>query len=148
MEQEEVKLVESSSSPFESSSSPYSTTGNSVRLKNVESSIWWKIGCALGALAIMFGAFGAHFLKKMLPKNQDSENVWRTAAHHQLVHSIVLLLVPFCRNPLRTGILFSIGIILFSGSLYAIVLTDINTFGVITPVGGVLLTVGWVSMAI
>ena len=71
---------------------------------------------------------------------------WNTAAHYQLVHSVVMLAVPFCRKPKLAGGLFVAGTMLFSGSLYAMVLTDVRKLGAITPIGGLLLCAGWVAM--
>mmetsp|Transcript_17558 Transcript_17558/g.38281 ORF Transcript_17558/g.38281 Transcript_17558/m.38281 type:complete len:120 (-) Transcript_17558:315-674(-) len=109
-------------------------------------SIWFKVGAICGALSVLLGAFGAHGLKsRVAAKSVDS---WNTGAHYQLVHSAVLLLVPFSSSPNLSGSLFTAGIILFSGSIYMLVLTGRGfPWGPMTPIGGLLLTAGWVSLA-
>ncbi|HXP89439.1 MAG TPA: DUF423 domain-containing protein [Fibrobacteria bacterium] len=103
-----------------------------------------------GALAVVFGAFGAHALRSRLPP--DLMAVWATGAQYHLVHAVVLLAlaladragVPCLRLPYR---LLAAGSVLFSGSLYALALSGIRGFGVVTPVGGVLLLSGWLAFA-
>jgi uncharacterized membrane protein YgdD (TMEM256/DUF423 family) len=112
------------------------------------------IGSASGFIAVAAGAFGAHGLQATLtPKMLD---VWQTGAHYQLVHSVVLLFVgllgitrPELAKPLNIiGWLFTAGIILFAGSLYALAVTDIKILGAITPLGGLAMLGGWVYLAI
>mmetsp|Transcript_16791 Transcript_16791/g.30084 ORF Transcript_16791/g.30084 Transcript_16791/m.30084 type:complete len:122 (+) Transcript_16791:178-543(+) len=107
-----------------------------------------------GALAIGLGAFGAHGLRsKVEPRMLQ---VWETAAHYHLVHSVALLVVAHMGRSSVAGkaapsvtlptMLFSTGIVLFSGSLYAMVLTGESKLGMITPVGGLSLMAGWLSL--
>lgn len=110
-----------------------------------------------GLLAVIAGAFGAHALQAVLnPKQLD---VWHTAVQYQFYHVFALLflatLTRFKNNMvLTTYYLFTFGIILFSGSLYLLACRDvlgwswIHVFGPITPVGGLLFIVGWVTLAI
>jgi uncharacterized membrane protein YgdD (TMEM256/DUF423 family) len=96
------------------------------------------------------GAFGAHALSGTL--SQKGLAVYQTAVQYQLVHALALVGVgiwglghPGFELPAWA---FSVGTILFSGSLYALALTDIKVLGAITPVGGVAFLVGWIGLAI
>jgi uncharacterized membrane protein YgdD (TMEM256/DUF423 family) len=70
---------------------------------------------------------------------------WETAAHYHLVHSVALGLAAGARSNVP-GALFAAGVTLFSGSLYAMVLTGNRSLGAITPIGGLLLTGGWLAL--
>jgi len=103
---------------------------------------------ATGLLAIALGAFGAHALRGMLEPNQTRE-VWNTAVLYHLVHAPALLWAATAEPFLQGAILcWTAGIILFSGSLYALALTKISVLGAITPVGGLLLMAGWAIVGI
>jgi uncharacterized membrane protein YgdD (TMEM256/DUF423 family) len=102
-----------------------------------------------GALAVLTGAFGAHALKERLPA--DLLAVWNTGAHYHLVHSAVLLALGLVgardarvRLPF---LLIATGVVIFSGSLYALALSGIRPLGAVTPIGGVLMVAGWISIA-
>jgi uncharacterized membrane protein YgdD (TMEM256/DUF423 family) len=111
------------------------------------------LACAAnGFLAVALGAFGAHGLKTRLADLPDVARRlawWDTASHYHLVHALALgLLALACaRVPpqwlKRAGIAMSIGILLFSGSLYAMTLTGVTALGAVTPFGGLALLVGW-----
>lgn len=101
-----------------------------------------------GALAVLTGAFGAHALKERLPA--DLLAVWNTGAHYHLVHAAVLLALGLVgardarvRLPF---LLIATGVVIFSGSLYALALSGIRPLGAVTPVGGVLMVAGWISV--
>lgn len=113
---------------------------------------WLLVGAAIGFLAVAAGAFGAHALRDSL----SSEGVgwWRTAAEYQLIHAVALVVVGVlgrAEPPLAclrvAGLGFTIGIVLFSGSLYALALTGIRGLGAVTPVGGVAFLAGWAVLA-
>ena len=109
-------------------------------------SLWWKAGALLGATGVLCGAFGAHGLKKRIPPiDPNMLKAWETAAHYQLIHSVALLAAPFARKPHVAGGLFGAGILLFSGSLYAMVLTNNRKLGAITPIGGLMMCFGWLA---
>ncbi|KAF4318341.1 hypothetical protein BBO99_00005991 [Phytophthora kernoviae] len=108
-------------------------------------SIWWKVGAISGASAVLLGAFGAHGLKNRITDPHLLKN-WETAAHYQLLHSVVLLATPMCRKPGLAGGLITTGTILFSGSLYAMTLTGQKKLGAVTPIGGVALVAGWLAL--
>jgi len=96
-----------------------------------------------GVLAVALGAFGAHALKGLLEANHTRE-IWSTAVLYHLVHVPVLLwLVRGAAVQTVTFLMFTGGIILFSGSLYALAVTGITWLGAITPLGGLLLIMGW-----
>ena len=100
-----------------------------------------------GFLGIALGAFGAHALKGVLEAHQMSA-VWNTAVLYHLIHAPVLLWLAGRRTICTTPIfLFGSGILLFSGSLYALALTTLHWLGAITPLGGLLLMVGWLWIA-
>ncbi len=118
------------------------------------------LGAVLGGLAVAAGAFGAHALKDRL--SAESLGWWTTAAHYHLVHAVAIALVgvletgggspdgtrPAGSRALRlAGLGFASGIVLFSGSLYALALTGVRGLGAVTPVGGLLLLGGWAALA-
>ncbi|QTE23909.1 DUF423 domain-containing protein [Polaribacter cellanae] len=109
--------------------------------------------CFLGMLAIILGAFGAHVLKETLTADQLLS--FETAVRYQIYHVIVLLIVNmyagFSSKQKNTiSYLFFAGIFLFSGSIYAIQLTAISAKSIwfVTPLGGLFLIIGWISMII
>ncbi|CZT19543.1 related to UPF0382 membrane protein C1782.12c [Ramularia collo-cygni] len=113
------------------------------------SSPFWLVGALSGAASVAFGAFGAHGLKSrgIAPEKIAS---FQTAAHYQLIHSVALLVAEQAapKNVWAKG-LFTAGIFMFSGSIYALVL-DGKTFkalGPVTPIGGLCLMGGWVALA-
>ena len=103
----------------------------------------WRVGALSGAAAVLLGAFGAHALRARV--TAELLKTWETAAAYHLVHSVALLAAGAAGAPLA-GALFTSGTMLFSGSLYALVLTGQRRFGAVTPVGGLLLTAGWVAL--
>jgi uncharacterized membrane protein YgdD (TMEM256/DUF423 family) len=113
---------------------------------------FWLLGCAFGFVAVAAGAFGAHALRARLSPALLA--VFETAARYQLVHALALLAAATVagRAPSRAasaaGWLFAAGIVLFSGSLYALALTGIRVLGAITPFGGLCFLAGWVALAL
>lgn len=106
-----------------------------------------RLAAALGFLAVALGAFGAHGLKATLEATGRAAN-WETAAHYHLVHAAVLLVLalrePVARLPF---VLFTTGILIFSGSLYVLAVTNLKWLGAITPLGGLCLLAGWLTFA-
>jgi uncharacterized membrane protein YgdD (TMEM256/DUF423 family) len=103
---------------------------------------------ATGLLAIALGAFGAHAFRGVLEAHQTRE-VWNTAVLYHLVHAPALLWAATAEPFLQGAILcWTAGIVLFSGSLYALALTKISVLGAITPIGGLLLMAGWAIVGI
>jgi len=108
------------------------------------SATFWKVGALFGAAAVGLGAFGAHGLKDHIQDQQRLAN-WATAAHYQLIHAVALLVAR--GNPVAST-LFAVGMTLFSGGMYALVL-DPATFKCMTPViplGGLCLVAGWLAL--
>jgi len=109
------------------------------------------LAAALMFAAVALGAFGAHALKARLAP--DMQAIWQTAVQYHAWHALGLLavgLVALVRPEASVGLaggLFVAGILLFSGSLYAMALTGARGFGVITPFGGVAFLAGWLAFA-
>jgi uncharacterized membrane protein YgdD (TMEM256/DUF423 family) len=102
-----------------------------------------RIAAVLGFLAVALGAFGAHSLKGLLVQNGTVE-IWEKAVFYQFAHTIMLFILGG-RNPFPAGPWWSffIGIIVFSGSLYLLAVTNARWLGAITPFGGVSFLIGW-----
>ena len=107
------------------------------------------LGALFALLAVMAGAFGAHGLRGVI--DERGLEVFQTAVTYQIYHSLALILVailPVAGLSRRLlGIaagFFVAGILLFSGSLYLLVLTDLRWIGPVTPVGGIGFMVGWI----
>jgi uncharacterized membrane protein YgdD (TMEM256/DUF423 family) len=105
----------------------------------------------LGGLAVVFGAFGAHALKKIL--SDDQLKSFETGVKYQMYHAIVLLIVGFNFNLETTSekymvYSFMLGVLLFSFSIYGLVISSaknkkLTFLGPVTPLGGLLLIIGW-----
>lgn len=113
---------------------------------------FFAIGCVLAGLAVAAGAFGAHGLRGMIDEAALAN--WETAARYQMYHAVGLLGVSYAcatwKNKLAgvAGWLFIVGIMLFSGSLYALSLSGLRILGAITPLGGVAFIAGWGCLAL
>lgn len=93
-------------------------------------------------LGIALGAFGAHGLADRLEETGRLDN-WETATLYHLIHGIALFVVALRSSRALGYFWFLAGVVLFSGSLYALALSDIGKLGAITPLGGVSFLVGW-----
>jgi uncharacterized membrane protein YgdD (TMEM256/DUF423 family) len=106
-------------------------------------------GAVCGALGVALGAFGAHALRGTL--DEAALRIWHTAVEYQLWHALALLLVslmlPASRWRRPSAVAFAAGIVLFSGSLYALALGAPRIVGAITPFGGIALIAGWFAAA-
>ncbi len=110
-------------------------------------------GALFGMLAIIFGAFGAHALKKIL--SEDQLKSFETGVKYQMYHAIVLLVLG-CNQEFSTPAMywcFTIGIVLFSFSIYGLILSDVKGkklkfLGPITPIGGLLFVIGWLLIVL
>jgi uncharacterized membrane protein YgdD (TMEM256/DUF423 family) len=118
----------------------------------VSSSRTLAIAGLLLALATIFGAFGAHALKAQL--SPDRLQVYETAVRYHFFHALGMLGIGLTLRfidvgPIRwAAVLVLVGIILFSGSLYALTFGAPRPFGIVTPFGGLTLIAGWISFAI
>jgi len=109
---------------------------------------WILIGGIFGFLGVALGAFGAHGLKNTL--TPEMLEIFRTGVLYQLIHTAAILAVGLSRNKklFKAALFFSIGIILFSFSLYIYSVTGIKSLAMITPVGGVSFLIGWLIVII
>lgn len=109
-------------------------------------------GSLSGLLAVIFGAFGAHALKARL--SVDMLSAYQTGVSYQMYHSLALLLTGLLLLQFGhsvwlnwAGRFFLLGILLFSGSLYLLSLTEMRWPGPITPLGGLCFIIGWGLLA-
>ena len=110
------------------------------------------VGAIFMALGVLFGAFGAHALKSSL--SPEMLAVYKTGVEYQFYHALGLLLIGLIGFRIESkwlrwsGILLIFGIIIFSGSLYALSISGIKILGAITPIGGLAFVAGWICLAI
>ncbi len=106
-----------------------------------------RLAAITGFLGVALGAFGAHGLDATLVANERVDT-WKTAVLYHLVHAVVLLVVGVFPKASRVAApSFLIGVVLFSGSLYVLSLTNEIWLGAVTPFGGVAFLVGWAALA-
>ena len=117
-----------------------------------------SISFILGAIAVAFGAFGAHALRELV--DEKAIQTWQTAVQYHFYHLFAIALVAILLKQgtnawyKRAGYLFIAGILVFSGSLYTMILlkatgaTSVNWLGAITPIGGVCFIAGWLFLLI
>jgi uncharacterized membrane protein YgdD (TMEM256/DUF423 family) len=110
---------------------------------------WVKIAAAAGFAAVALGAFGAHGLRGRVSENLLS--AYQTGVLYHLLHAVVLLAVALYARATNesitlVGSLLLAGILLFSGSLYAMALSGVTRFALITPVGGLCFLAGWAAI--
>ncbi len=109
------------------------------------------VGAMMGFIGVALGAFGAHALKGRL--SPEMLAVFETGVRYQMYHALALLATAALishregRALLVAGWSFAAGILLFSGSLYALALTGVTIFGAITPLGGGAFLIGWAALA-
>ena len=137
---------------------------------NTAGQSWIAVGALFCGLAVGFGAFAAHFLDKhfaekyaegtrtvagqTVPLATKFLNDFKTGAEYQMYHGLALIAVGLIaqRRPTRAlaiaGWMFSIGILLFSGSLYILTLTGVTKWGAVTPLGGLAFLIGWFLLLI
>ncbi|HUF09827.1 MAG TPA: DUF423 domain-containing protein [Rhodothermales bacterium] len=109
------------------------------------------VGAVLAGIGVGAGAFGAHGLSDVLSPARLS--VYETAVRYHLIHALALVVTGVLATSVpsvqvaASGYLFLAGILLFSGSLYLLVLTDTPWLGAVTPVGGAAWIAGWAVLA-
>ncbi len=120
------------------------------------------VGSLLGGLAVALGAFGAHWLRDAVTQwDLDSAEqlrrleVWDVAVRYQMYHALALLIVGLLADKGKTARpltvatwLFISGVAIFSGCLYALVLTGVKVLGAIVPIGGAALIAGWIALLV
>ena len=105
-----------------------------------------RIAALVGLLAVALGAFGAHGLKDILEHNQTTA-IWEKAVLYHFIHALMLFIL--ATRPATLGfakgawICFLVGIVIFSGSLYLLAVTNVRWLGAITPIGGISFIAGW-----
>ncbi len=111
------------------------------------------LAAAFGGTAVALGAFGAHALQQRV--SRELLEIFETGVRYQMFHALALLGVALAASRLpdstllyAAGWLFVAGMLVFSGSLYALVFSGVRTLGAITPIGGVALLVGWACLAL
>ena len=118
------------------------------------SQIFLAIASIFGGLAVGAGAFASHALRERL--SERSLEIFEVAVRYQMYHALALLLVALLISReqfpqpmlIAAGWGFIIGILIFSGSLYILSLTDVKILGAITPIGGAAFIAGWSALAI
>lgn len=111
-----------------------------------------RLGAIAMAFGVALGAFGAHGLKARL--TPDLLAIYETGVRYHLVHGLGLFVAAWLAGEDQTraarlaGLLFALGILLFSGSLYLLALTGVRSFGAITPLGGVAWIAAWTILAL
>ena len=110
-----------------------------------------RLGAVLAFVGVALGAFGAHALRARL--SAEHLAVFETGVRYHLLHALALVLVGVLaqrrqeRLTTAAGWLFTLGIVLFSGSLYALTLSGVTSLGMVTPVGGLCFLAGWACLA-
>lgn len=111
------------------------------------------LGAVNGFLAVALGAFGAHGLEGQV--SPSYLETWDTAVKYEMFHAAGLLVIGILLGFFKgdsllkwSGRIMMLGIILFSGSLYVLVLTGVTTLGMITPLGGVSFLIAWTLLAV
>lgn len=118
----------------------------------MSSSPWMLIGAIYGLLGVAAGAFGAHALRGRL--SEDMLAIYRTAVEYQFWHALALLAVGLLARQAAgawltaSGVAFTLGVLVFSGSLYMLALSGIRVLGAVTPLGGLALIVGWACLIV
>ncbi len=115
--------------------------------------IFLSLGAILGGLSVAAGAFASHALRSKI--SDRSLEIFETGTRYQMYHALALLLVALLLSRtdspsptlIATGWLFIIGIVIFSGSLYALSLTGVKSLGAIAPIGGAAFIAGWGALA-
>ena len=113
---------------------------------------WLTVGSILAALGVALGAFGAHGLKTRV--SPDDLAIWETASRYHLIHAVGLIAVAWATErwpggwTQASGWLLAVGVVVFSGSLYALVLTGQRWLGAVTPLGGLCFIAGWIALAV
>lgn len=116
---------------------------------------WISLGAGFGGLSVMLGAFGAHSLKEHLTEQKLA--TFQTGTQYMGYHALALVLVGVLVLLLgeqgkqalkKVGVFFTAGIVLFSGSLYALAFDGPRFFGPVTPLGGLCFMIGWFTLAV
>jgi uncharacterized membrane protein YgdD (TMEM256/DUF423 family) len=106
-----------------------------------------RVAAVLGFVGVVLGAFGAHALKDTIAQVANGPEWWQKATLYHLVHAAATLATGRADGRASPATwCFAAGVVLFSGSLYAMALTDVRWLGAVTPAGGVAFLAGWVLL--
>lgn len=111
-----------------------------------------SLGSGFAFLGIALGAFGTHGLRDRI--SEANLKIWQTGVQYHLIHAVAIVLVGLLaahesgRALRAVGWLMAAGIVIFSGSLYALAVTDVKILGAITPLGGLCFLGAWLTLAI
>lgn len=116
--------------------------------------IFLCLAAIFGGLSVAAGAFASHALKEKL--SERAMEIFETGARYQMYHALALLMVALLLSRaeaaqttlIAAGVAFIVGVMIFSGSLYTLSLTNIKWLGAITPLGGAAFLVGWSCLAV
>ncbi len=115
----------------------------------MQASLWIRVGALLAGLAVGLGAFAAHAMKAHY--DASALQTFETGVRYQMAHALALILCGLLANAgrrtARAAVAFTLGIALFSGSLYALVLCEQKWLGAVTPFGGLAFLLGWALLA-
>lgn len=110
----------------------------------MSSTLCLRLATLSGFLVVALGAFGAHGLKDVLTAHQ-TQQIWEKAVLYHMFHTLVVFVLATRPVPPKGAVIFFlVGILLFSGSLYALAASNVRWLGAVTPIGGVSFLVGWV----
>ncbi|MDP3920955.1 MAG: DUF423 domain-containing protein [Candidatus Omnitrophota bacterium] len=118
----------------------------------MQGKVFFVLGASLGFLGVAMGAFGAHALKNKL--TPDMMAIFEVGVRYHMYHALALLAAGWAATQYQSGAvnlggwLFLSGVCVFSGSLYVLAFTAVKAWGAVTPIGGLLLLGGWVSLAL
>ncbi|MFM8983114.1 MAG: DUF423 domain-containing protein [Spartobacteria bacterium] len=104
-----------------------------------------RVAAILGFLGVSLGAFGAHSLKAILEAHATTA-IWQTAVLYHLVHAVAALWASEKRPSVVW--VWTAGVVVFSGTLYLLAVTNLRWLGAITPIGGVLFLIGWLMIVL
>ena len=111
-----------------------------------------RVGAIVAAVGVALGAFGAHGLRASVTPERLA--VFETGVRYHLVHALAIVAAawaaqaaPQSAGPRWAGACFVAGVLIFSGSLYVLVLTGVTAWGAVTPFGGLAFIAGWIALA-
>jgi len=113
--------------------------------------LFFALGALFAGIGVAAGAFGAHGLRDRL--SADMLTIFETGVRYHLIHALALLVTAWATTRWESGLIavagwmFVVGIVVFSGSLYLLSLTETRWLGAITPIGGVAFLIGWALLA-
>ena len=122
--------------------------GRTISMTHLTNTVAFRLAALLGLLAVALGAFGAHGLREILARHGTAA-LWEKAAFYHFIHTVMLFVLAQ-RQPVPRGpwLSFFAGIVIFSGSLYLLAVTNARWLGAITPLGGASFILGWAWLLI